>query len=133
MIALEVQSRSTSLLGLASSVPIGQRGLVHVWGRNDTTVTQDLGISWVVRDPDGEVVEEYSDWSYGHGPGDDHQFIGGRFDLNKVGTYTIAIQLFMDLEAEAVVDDYYGNLCTVAAAVPEPEFRGFGVAQYVTV
>ncbi|GAJ05528.1 unnamed protein product, partial [marine sediment metagenome] len=30
-----------------------------------------------------------------------------------------AVQLFMDLEAQAVVDDYYGNLCTVAPEVFE--------------
>ncbi|GAJ11412.1 unnamed protein product, partial [marine sediment metagenome] len=65
------------------------------------------------------------------GPGNEQEFIGGSFDLNKVGTYTIAVQLFMDLEAEAVVDDYYGKLCTVAVAVPEPEFREFALTEYV--
>lgn len=123
MIALEVISPSTKdLQTLASSVPIGQRGLVHIWGRNDTPVTQDLGISWVVRDPDGEVVEEYSDWSYGHGPGDDHQFIGGRFDLDKAGTYTLKADLLMGgPDNPVVVDSYQGNLCTVTTEVP-PEY-----------
>ena len=89
MIQLEVISPSTSKLrALASSVPIGERGLIHVWGRNDTLKRQDLGISWTVKDPDGAIVEQYSDWSYGHGPGDDHEFLGDRFDLGKEGTYT---------------------------------------------
>ncbi|GAI60045.1 unnamed protein product, partial [marine sediment metagenome] len=112
MIALEVQSPSTSLLGLASSVPIGQSGLVHITGRNDTLITQAMGISWLVRDPDGGVVEEYSDWSYGHGPGDDHEFLGGRFDINKAGIYTIKADLLMGSPANpVVVDSYEGALC----------------------
>ena len=123
MIALEVQSPSTSLLGLASSVPIGQSGLVHIWGRNDTSVTQALGISWLVRDPDGAVVEEYSDWSYGHGPGDDHEFLGGRFDIDKAGIYTIKADLLMGSpDNPVVVDSYEGALCTTTPEVP-PEYE----------
>ena len=60
MIALEViypstrpTGPSTELLSIASSVPIGQSGLVHIWGRNDMAISQKLGISWVVNDPDG--------------------------------------------------------------------------------
>ncbi|MBA7668096.1 hypothetical protein ES703_76200 [subsurface metagenome] len=118
----------------AFNIPQGQRGLVHIWGRNDMSSNEKMGIWWQVKDPDGVVVEEHAEWeAFWTGPGEAQEFMGGRFDLNKVGTYTIAIQLFMDLEAEAVVDDYYGNLCTVEAAVPEPSFRGFGVAEYVTV
>ncbi len=123
MIALEVISPSTNRLqALASSVPIGQRGLVHIWGRNDTLVTQELGISWLVRDPDGGVVEEYSDWSYGHGPGDDHEFIGGRFDLDKVGTYSIKVELLMNEASPVVVDSYEGALCSTTTEVP-PEYE----------
>jgi len=123
MIALEVLSPSTKgLQALASSVPIGQSGLVHIWGRNDTSVTQALGISWLVRDPDGGVVEEYSDWSYGHGPGDDHEFLGGRFDINKAGTYTLKADLLMGSPANPViVDSYEGALCTTTTEVP-PEY-----------
>jgi len=118
----------------ASNIPQGQRGLVHIWGRNDMSSNQKMGIWWQVKDPDGIVVEEYAKWeAFWTGPGNAQEFIGGRFNLDKVGPYTIAIQLFMDLEAQAVVDDFYGNLCTVVAAVPESEFRGFGVTEYVTV
>ncbi|MBA7696355.1 hypothetical protein ES703_105002 [subsurface metagenome] len=95
---------------------------------------QKMGIWWQVKDPDGMIVEEYSRWeAFWTGPGNAQEFIGGRFDLDKPGAYTISIQLFMNPADEVVVDDYYGTLCTVAAAVPEPEFRGFGVRDYVTV
>lgn len=129
MIALEVISPSTSptspkeLLSLAASVPIGQRGLVHVWGQNDMAISQKLGISWVVKDPDGIVVENYQDWELGStGPDDNHEFIGGRFDLNKEGTYTIAASLLMNPDSPVIVDSYEGDLCTTTLEVP-PEFE----------
>ncbi len=116
------------------NIPQGERGLVHVWGRNDMTTTQRLGIHWLVYDPDGILVEDYEDWStLYYRQGTDHQFIGGRFNLAKPGTYTINIALSMNPSDPEIVDSYYGNLCTVAAAVPEPEFRGFGVREYQTV
>ncbi len=74
---------------IASSVPVGQKGLVHIWGQNNTTLEQRLGISWIVSDPDGLLVEQYSDWSGNIKPGQDHEFIGGRFEFFKEGTYTI--------------------------------------------
>ena len=115
-------------------IPQGETGLVHVWGRNDMATTQRLGIHWLVYDPDGLVVENYEDWSLlSYRQGADHEFIGGRFNLDKVGTYTINIALSMNPADPEIVDSYYGPLCTVAAAVPEPEFRGFGVTEYITV
>ena len=124
MMRLEVTSPSHSnLRALASSVPIGQRGLVHIWGRNDTPITQDMGIDWIVKDPTGRTVEEYSDWSYGHGPGDDHEFIGGRFDLDKEGIYTLNVDLLMGSpDNPVVVDSYDGNLCTTTVEIP-PEYE----------
>lgn len=118
-----------------SNVPQGERGLVHIWGRNDMASTQRMGISWVVKDPDGIVVEEYSAWEAWPytGPGSSHQFIGGRFDLSKSGTYTINIALSMNYDDPVIVDTYYGDLCTVAAAVPESEFRAFGIEKYQSV
>jgi len=134
MIALEVTSpstrptgRSTELLSIASSVPIGQAGLVHVWGRNDASVPRHMGIHWIVKDPDGVVVEDYEDWASVFwakielDPGDDHEFIGGRFDLNKEGTYTIAVSLLMNPDSPVIVDSYEGDLCTTTLEVP-PEF-----------
>ncbi|MBA7601284.1 hypothetical protein ES703_08351 [subsurface metagenome] len=116
----------------AYNIPQNQRGLVHIWGRNDTLDTQRMGISWIVRDPDGLVVEEYSAWeAWPHtGGGSEHQFIGGRFNLDKVGTYLLSVGLYMNPAAPEEVDSYYGALCTVVAAVPESEFRGFALSGY---
>ncbi|GAI71449.1 unnamed protein product, partial [marine sediment metagenome] len=63
----------------------------------------------------------------------DHEFISsGSFDLNKAGKYTTWIELLMGTQDNPeVVDRYIGDLCTVEAAVPEPEFRGFAVAEYI--
>jgi len=118
-----------------SNVPQGERGLVHIWGRNDMASTQRMGIYWVVKDPDGIVVEEYSAWEAWPytGPGSSHQFIGGRFNLDKAGTYIINVALSMNPSDPEIVDTYYGDLCTVAAAVPESEFRAFGIEKYQTV
>jgi len=118
----------------AYDIPQGQRGLVHIWGRNDMRTPQKLGIHWKVEDPDGIEVEEYVDWAWGYyQPGRDHEFIGGRFALDKPGTYTIWVGLMMNYDDPEYVDTYSGTLCTVAVAVPEPAFRGFGVTEYVTV
>ncbi len=116
------------------NIPQGQTARVHVWGRNDMATTQKLGIHWLVYDPDGEVVEDYEDWSLlYYRQGTDHKFSGGHFNLAKPGTYTINIALSMNPADPEIVDTYYGTLCTVAAAVPEPSFRGFGVTEYITV
>ena len=108
-------------------------GQVHIRGRNDTTVTQRMGVYWFVADPDGYVVEEYSTWEAWPytGSGDEHEFIGGRFDLDKVGKYTIWVELLMNPDNPQVVDEYIGDLCTVVAAVPEPQFRDFAVEEYI--
>jgi len=114
------------------NIPTGTRTRVRITGRNDMTTTQRMGIYWIVRDPDGITVEEYSAWEAWPytGAGDDHEFIGGSFDLNKVGTYTIQAGLLMNPDAPVYVDIYYGTLCSVAAVVPAPEFQGFGIAEY---
>lgn len=136
MIQLEVISPSISptipsvnyLQSVAASVPIGQSGLVHIWGRNDMNVPRHLGIQWIVKDPDGLVVEDYEDWASVFGmkieldPDDDHEFIGGRFDLNKEGAYTLAANLLMNPDSPVVVDSYEGDLCTTTLEVP-PEFE----------
>lgn len=86
--------------------------------------TQQMGIDWVVRDPDGIVVEEYSAWEMWPytPPGDDHEFIGGRFDLDKEGVYTLEVNLLMNQDNPVTVDSYQGNLCTVTPELP-PEFE----------
>ncbi|GAI70126.1 unnamed protein product, partial [marine sediment metagenome] len=45
-----------------SNVPQDRRGLVHIWGRNDMSSAQRMGIWWQVKDPGGIVVEEHSEW-----------------------------------------------------------------------
>ena len=59
MMRLEVLSPSYNKLSVNSSIPIGQEGLVHIWGQNNSAVERALGISWIVRDPDGLLVEVY--------------------------------------------------------------------------
>lgn len=126
MIALSVTSpstKSTNLLAVGASVPIGQGGIVTIRGRNDLLTDQKLGISWVVKDPDGVVVEEYSTWeTFATGPGDEQDFIGGRFDLDKEGTYTLEVDLLMNPDSPVVVDRYRGNLCTTTTEAP-PEYE----------
>jgi len=119
-------------------IPQGKRGLVHIWGRNDMSTSQKLGVYWEVRGPpgwpDGPIIEEYIDWqTFTTGPGDEHEFIGGRFNLDEAGLYDIRCGLLMNYDDPVYVHTYYGDLCTVAAAVPEPEFRGFGMTEYVKV
>ena len=111
---VELESPLSSF-ALGASVPIGTRGLVHVWGRNDMAEAQRLGIGWTVTDPDGVIVEEYGTWEGWPytGAGGEHEFIGGRFDINKVGDYMIAIELRMNEPDPVVVDSYSGVLCRV--------------------
>lgn len=101
------------------NVPQDERGKVHIWGRNDMITTQRMGIHWRVKDPNGLVVEDYEDWELWPytGSGSTHEFYGDRFDLNKVGTYTISVSLSMNPDEPVNVDTFYGNLCVVVAEV----------------
>jgi len=117
----------------AYDIPQNDRGLVHIWGRNDMSSNQKMGIHWLVYDPDGVVVEEYSKWeTFWTGPGNAQEFIGGRFDLDKPGTYTINVALSMNPDAPKIVDTYYGTLCTVKAELV-PTFSNFAVASFSKV
>ncbi|MBA7553007.1 hypothetical protein ES705_45589 [subsurface metagenome] len=114
------------------NIPAGTRTRVRITGRNDMASNQKMGAWWQVKDKDGYVVDEYENWeTYWTGPGNEQEFRGGSFDLDKEGTYTIDIELFMNPEDQVCVDDYHGTLCTVEAAVLEPEFRGFALTEYV--
>ncbi|GAJ05454.1 unnamed protein product, partial [marine sediment metagenome] len=113
------------------NIPAGTRVRVRITGRNDMASNQKMGIWWQVKDEDGYVVNEHSDWeTYWTGPGGEQEFRGGSFDLNKAGTYTLIIALSMNPSDPVMVDDFYGNLCTVEAAVPEPSFRYFDMVGY---
>ncbi|MBA7712268.1 hypothetical protein ES703_121240 [subsurface metagenome] len=99
-------------------IPQGQRGLVHIRGRNDMSTSQRMGIYWFVADPDGMIAEEYGPacWEWGTtSPGREHEFIGGRFNLDRE-KYTMWVELLMNPDNPEVVDRYIGDLCTV---VPE--------------
>lgn len=120
---ISVPDTITELLAAGASVPFGEGGKVHVWGYNGMTTTQKMGISWVIRDPDGIIpVEEgeYSDWEAwpNTSPDKDHEFMNpGRFDLNKPGTWTIFIALFMNPDSPVTVDTYNGVLCVVVEEI----------------
>ncbi len=114
------------------NIPTGTRTRVRITGRNDMTTTQRMGIYWIVKDRDGVTIQEYSAWEalpY-TSAGSTHEFIGGSFDLNKVGTYTIDAALYMNPADPQIVDRYTGTLCSVTAVVPQPEFQGFVLAEY---
>lgn len=114
-------------------IPAGTRTRVRITGRNDMASNQKMGIHWIVEDPDGYVVDEYSEWeAFWTGPGNEHEFRGGSFDLDKVGTYRISIALSMNPSDPVIVDTYYGSLCTVAAALV-PTFSEFAVASFSKV
>lgn len=111
----EVASPLYNLQAIGASVPIGLSGLVHVWGRNDMANAQQMGILWEVRDPQGILVERYSEWEMWPyaGSGVEHEFIGDRFDINKPGSWRILIHLLMNQDSPAIVDSYDGVLCSV--------------------
>jgi len=106
-----------------ASVPQNKRGLFHVIARNDMSTSQPIGIYWFINDPDGLVVEEYSDWKWGTlGPGQTHEFIGGRFTFSKIGRYGAWVDLLMGSKDNPVIifsARYIGNLWTVVSLVPE--------------
>jgi len=83
-------------------------------------IPQEMGIRWVIKDPAGNVIEDYEDWAgwpapTDVNPGDTHEFIGDRFDINKAGTWTMEIGLFMNSASPVQIDSYSGVLCVVEA------------------
>lgn len=103
------------------NIILGERGLIHVWGRNDMATSQQMGVYWFVADPDGYIAQEYENWEMWPytSPGGEHGFMAGRFDLSKAGRYTIWIELLMNYDNPEVVDQYIGKLCDVVAEVYE--------------
>lgn len=115
----------------AYNIPQNKSGLVHIWGRNDMSSAQRMGIHWFVHDPNYAIVEEHYEWEAWPytGAGSEHEFIGGRFNLDKPGTYTINVWLLMNPDSPVYVDTYYGSLCNVVAEL-EPTFSNFGVTAF---
>lgn len=132
--------RVTSLsINQIAGVPAGTEGLVHIWGRNNMATAQRLGIGWVVQDPDGMVVEEYGTWEAWPytGAGGEHEFIGGRFNINKAGTWNIIVEFRMNPDNPVVVDCYSGVLCVVtedfAGSIVRKELEYNGVKADIPV
>jgi len=113
---ISVPDTIRELLAVGASVPIATRGKVYVRGRNDMATGQKLGIRMIIQDPDGIVPPglDYQDWEFGDtNPGDDHEFIGPGFDIDKTGDWTIVITLAMRPDDPVIVDSYSGVLCRV--------------------
>lgn len=94
---------------------MGDTGKVYVEARNDMDTTQQFGISWIILDPDGIEVQNYSAWGlWPHtSPDKTHTFDHLPFNLDKVGTWRIGIGLFMNSDDPVKVDSYDGVLCVV--------------------
>lgn len=122
----------------ASGIVRDTRVLLRVSGRNTTTSTQRMGVKWVIKDPDGLIRESYSVWELFPytGAGSEHEFLGDRFAYNKVGTWSVNIELLMNEPNPVIVDSYGGTLCTVGAegdGVPEPPGGYKGVIETLSV
>jgi hypothetical protein len=117
----------------ASNIPKDKSGLVHIWGQNDTSTVQQMGIAWTLIDPDGITRESYSTWEAWPytGAGSEHEFIGGRFSLDKAGTWMINVQLYMNPSSPTIVDSYSGTLCSVIPA--QPAVNQFEIKDFVKV
>lgn len=116
---MKVEEQSPFISTEISGVPSGVRGLIHIVGRNDMAIPQEMGITWIVKDPQGITIENHTDDWAGWpvptdvNPGATHEFIGDRFDINKSGSWTIEIGLFMNSAAPVQVDSYSGVLVVV--------------------
>jgi hypothetical protein len=102
------------------SLPIGTSCLIHVWAKNYTANAEQLGIKWVAYDPDNVKVETYETWESWPYTGSykEHEFIGGRFNLTKAGTYVLVITLLMNKSAPVIVYGWGDELCTATPVAP---------------
>jgi len=119
---MEIRRQSPFISTRIAGIPAGVSGKIHVVGRNDMAIPMTMGCTWVVKNPQGITVETHTDDWAGWpvptdvNPDDTHEFISpGSFDLNKAGTWTIAIGLFMNSDAPVEVASYSGVLCVVTA------------------
>jgi len=97
---------------------------VVVKGKNTTSVDVKLGIGLSVYEPgSAPPLFIYSDWELGTtSPGDEHRFVSTpKFNLSKIGIYTVYISLYISPDGVNPVDTYNGTLCTTGAA---EEFLG---------
>lgn len=109
-----ISQYGSRVFAAGASVPLGARGIVHTWGRNDMSTSQILMFHWVVRDPDGLVVMDDTDKTlFGVPPGGVEERMTPRFDIDKTGNWMVTIDLIMNPDSPVIVDTYDGVLCVV--------------------
>jgi hypothetical protein len=101
-----------------TSVPQNSQGQVQITARNDGTAPAMMGINFTVKNPSGSTVQTVSDQSGYVEPGADWLFGWySTIPLSQTGTYTIQISVLVWNGSQWVpVDQWSGNLCTVAGA-----------------
>lgn len=128
-IALQYDSAQAAVP--VSNIIQGKSAVVHVWGENTMANSQQLGIAWQVSDPSYAVRQSYSTWQLGTtSSGGTHEFIGGSFTLDMVGSWTLSVTLYMNQSNPVVVDSFYGYLCSV---IPAPTISNFKITNYAKV
>ncbi|KKL08294.1 hypothetical protein LCGC14_2577300, partial [marine sediment metagenome] len=126
----EIEYDGQTALIPAVGIPMQDKGIINIYGRNETSGNQKLGIAWTVKDPDGDVWQNYADWEFGTtGPMDTHHFKGPSKEFTKVGQYTLEVILLMNESNPVEVASYSGNLCEVGAG-PEPEYDALEITAY---
>ncbi len=127
-----------------SDVLQGTRIRVQVDVRNEMDSWEKLGATVKITGPDGETVfpEEGHYETLDTAPGGIHYFtipgpewpLWPYVELEKPGTYQTRIRAFMKRWEPDIMDEYVGELCTVAEAPPEPppdaEFKDMKITDY---
>lgn len=130
---VELEYDETRGTAPVSDVPLGNEGLVHVYRKNNGTTSQKVCVAWTVTDPDSVTVEQYQTCeTFNTGPGETDDFIGGRFDLDKLGSYMINVLLYVSPDLVDPVDSYNGVLCIVASTAPPNGDEGISKASVWT-
>lgn len=102
----------------AQTVNIGDKGIVYVWGKNNTSVNQKLGIRvQVTGPPNGAIFHDYGvDWEFGAtAPGAEHQFHTTTFPFYSEGAYGAFVTLYVYPDSVNAVDVRVIDLGVVGA------------------
>ncbi len=115
IVAKLIEYSGLSLPLPVGSLPQGASARLRVRVRNDMSASQKLGIAWVIVDPDGGVVQSYSDWeTFSTGVGGTHDFVGSSaILLSQAGNYRVRIDAYIYPDGSHSVDCYDGVLGTV--------------------
>ena len=126
----EIEYDGSTALIPAVGIPLHDKGIVRIYGRNDTSSNQKMGIAWTVKDPDGLVWQNYTNWELTWtGPGNVQTFKGPSKEFTKAGQHTIDVVLLMNPDNPVEVDSYTGDMCDVGAG-PEPEYDALEITAY---